>query len=289
MRVPAQADVEVSRPYIVHSSPRPKRRLWLFIAVIVAAVVLVAGIALFAKHWPFTREAVTRDLEQATSANVEIRNFRQTFFPPGAVAEGLTVRRGQRTPPLITLQRLTIRSSYPGMLRHRVSLLKAEGMHVIIGLGQSLRGKSDSGNSKTVIEQFQADEAVLDFIHADAPGRPARFAIHQLRMDDLGSHGAMKFEVALTNPNPKGEVRASGRLGPWNSGNPQETSVSGSYSFKNANLEGVKGIAGLLSSNGNFHGPISAIQVDGSTEIPGFEVANVQHPERMTTRFHGVV
>ena len=172
------------------------------------------------------------------------------------------------------------------MLRHHVALLKAEGMHVAIPMGERMRS-NNSGTSKTVIDELQADAAVLDFVRA--PNRVTRFAIHQFRIHDLGAHGAMAFQVALTTSKPHGEVRASGRLGPWNSANPQQTNISGSYSFRNADLGTVKSVGGMLSSDGKFQGPISALRVDGSTDVAGFEVANVGHREPLSTRFHAVV
>jgi hypothetical protein len=288
MRVPAQSPVELNRPYIVHSSTRRKWRRWPLIAAIIVAVILAAIVVLFARHWPFTRTTITRDLEQATGAKVEIRNLRQTYFPPGAVADRLVFRRDQQSPPLITLQRLTIRASYPGMLRHHVALLKAEGMHVALPLGELSRG-SNSASSKTVIDELQADGAVLDFIHANGPNRATRFQIHQFRIHDLGTRGAMAFQVALATPKPLGEVRANGRIGPWNSANPKQTSISGSYSFRHADLATFKAVGGVLSSDGKFQGPVSALQVDGSTDMPDFEVANVAHRERLSTKFHAVV
>lgn len=276
------------RPYLVHSSSPPNRHRWVAIAGTVAAVILIMGVVLLARHWPFTRQAVVNDLGLATAASVEIRNFRQTFFPhPGAVAEGVVVRRGRdaSTPPLVTIEKLTIQASYGGMLRHHVSLLRAEGMHGIVLLGESL----STNAGETVIDELQADGALLDFLHADSARSVTRFEIRQFRIHSLGSHGPMAFQVTLMNPKPPGEVVASGQLGPWRSDHPEQTSVSGSYSFRHADLGALAGIAGILSSDGKFQGPLSALQVDGSTDTPDFAVASVRHRERLITRFHAIV
>src|SRR5690242_15485635 len=60
-----------------------------------AGIVALAGIllGLLAANWPFTREAMIKRLEQASSTRVEMRGFRSTFFPyPGCIAEDVTFR-----------------------------------------------------------------------------------------------------------------------------------------------------------------------------------------------------
>jgi len=245
----------------------------------------------FIRSWPFTRQAVIKNLGQVTSGRVAIRKFRQTYFPhPGAVAEGVLVSRGggASQPPLITIEKLTIQATYTGMLRHHFSLIRAEGLHAIVSLGESLKPATNAALSKTVIDELQADGALLDFMHAD-PARVTRFQVQQFRIHDLGSSGRMAFQVAFMNPMPPVEVFASGELGPWQSDDPRQTSVSGVYSFRNAELGALAGVAGLLSSAGKFEGPISALQVDGSTDASDFQVSNVAHRERLTTNFRAVV
>jgi hypothetical protein len=96
MRAPASSPDERTRLYLVHNSIRPKRRRWMLVAAIIAVVILAAGVGLLISRWPFTPQAVIRDLEQATSTTVEIRNFRRAYLPhPGAVAEDVVFRRGR--------------------------------------------------------------------------------------------------------------------------------------------------------------------------------------------------
>src|ERR1700740_2910774 len=163
----ARAPSPASRPYLVHSSNRPKLRRWRPLAIAIAAAILITVVVVFIRIWPFTQRAVTGNLGEAISGTVEVRNFRRTYFPPGAVAEGVVVRHGRdpKTPPLITIEKLTIQASYAGILRQHVSLLRAEGMHGVVPLGEPL--SVHAGN--TVIDEFQADAALLDFIHPAQP------------------------------------------------------------------------------------------------------------------------
>ncbi|HEY2236597.1 MAG TPA: hypothetical protein VGK01_24210, partial [Candidatus Angelobacter sp.] len=76
-----------------------------------------------AMKWPFTREAMTKRLERASSAQVEIRGFHSTYFPfPGCIAEDVVFRQktsaaGQKPgEPIITIRKFTIESTFSGLL-----------------------------------------------------------------------------------------------------------------------------------------------------------------------------
>src|SRR5581483_8978238 len=88
---------------------------------------------------------------------------------------------------------------------------------------------------------------------------------------------------------PRGEVVANGRLGPWNRNDRAETPISGSYSFRDADVATISGIGGLLSSDGEFHGSIRQLEVQGSTDTPEFEIVRTGHRFPLSTQFAAVV
>jgi hypothetical protein len=92
------------------------------------------GASLLALNWPFTEAAVTKALEDRFARDVKIRKFRSSYFPPGCVAEGVEFlhRKHKDLPPLITVQTLTIRAGYSGLLRiHKlVNDVQVAGLHV---------------------------------------------------------------------------------------------------------------------------------------------------------------
>ena len=90
-------------------------------------------------------------------------------------------------------------------------------------------------------------------------------------------------------PEPPGEVTAHGRFGPWRSGNPYQTPVSGRYSLQHADLRSFDGLAGLLESSGSFSGSIERIQVNGEAETPDFTIRAAAHPVDVHTGFDAVV
>src|SRR5262249_4982543 len=81
----------------------------------------------------------------------------------------------------------------------------------------------------------------------------------------------------------------SGQFGPWNSADSENTAVSGKYSLENADMSVFEGIAGKLSLTGNFKGTFKQIDVEGSTEIPEFEITKTQHSLPLETRFSASV
>jgi hypothetical protein len=93
-------------------------RKWFLIGAVVVVLGVAAAAVVLTLNWPFTQAAVTKALEDRFARDVTIRKFRVTYFPPGCVAEGIEFLHRQRKdlPPLITVQTLTIRAGYIGLL-----------------------------------------------------------------------------------------------------------------------------------------------------------------------------
>jgi AsmA-like protein len=284
-----------TQPHLVprKGSHRRFRRKWLLAGAIVLALIVTIPVILLARNWPFSRQNVLQDLADATSSTVEVRNFRNTYFPhPGCIAEGITFRRARnpQSPPLMTMQRLTIVGSFLGLLTKRVPLMRAEGMRVfVLPLGTGESWPQSKSQSSVVISKFVTEGAMLEFLPREASKRPFTFAVHEFSIDDLGSQTAMRFKTRISNPTPPGEISASGTLGPWRQSQPAQIPVSGTYSFQRADLGVFHGIGGILSSDGKISGTLSQIQVQGATITPDFEVARSGHRFRLATKFRALV
>jgi hypothetical protein len=86
----------------------------------------------------------------------------------------------------------------------------------------------------------------------DKPGKlPLRFVIQSLSLRSIGAGKPMDFTAVLTNPKPVGQIESRGYFGPWNADQPGATAVGGTYSFHDADLGTIKGIGGILSSQGD--------------------------------------
>ncbi len=127
-------------------------------------------------------------------------------------------------------------------------------------------------------------------IETDKPGKePLVFPMREVTLHDVGRGAPMPFEAHLINPNPVGEIASTGHFGPWRSDDPRETPIDGSYSFINANLDPIQGIAGTLSSTGNYGGTLGRIDVVGTTDTPDFSLDVSEHKMDLRTSFNATV
>lgn len=265
---------------------RSRKRIRHIVAIVVLVVLCVAasGAVLLLHFWPFTESSVRARLGESTAANVKFGSFHEKYFPPGCVMENVTFQRESSAPALISIQRLTISSSFVGLLRHHISQLHAEGLHATIGHADF--SANISPTSHTVVDSFIADDAVLDVRRKT---QPMKFVFHRFQLRNLGGTGALKFTAVFDNPMPAGLVQTSGQLGPWNSSDPASTPVSGTYKLSNADLAVFDSIGGVLSSDGNFQGMLKQMEVEGSTRTPEFEVAYTHHKLPLQTQFKAAV
>ena len=99
----------------------------------------------------------------------------------------------------------------------------------------------------------------------------------------------MAFKAELTNPKPRGVIHSTGSLGPWQTIDPGETPVNGTYTFDHADLSTFQGIAGILSSTGNYQGTLREIQAEGKADVPDFRLTHFGNPVALHTQFHAKV
>jgi len=183
---------------LAHSGLRRRSLRLLAIVGSILLLTLVVGVALLHHFWPFTEAAVRANLSEAFDANVRFGSFQHKYFPPGCIAENVVFQRDEDGAPLAEIRRLTITSGPGGLLRHHVSLFRAEGMHVTVatkGLGQNQLRK------QTTIDKFVADDAVLE-IPRKGLQPSLRLVFHSFRLNDLNGPGITKFAAVFANPLP---------------------------------------------------------------------------------------
>src|SRR5205814_1645628 len=113
--------------------------------------------------------------------------------------------------------------------------------------------------------------------------------IHRLKMHDVGARSAMPFEATLTNAVPPGEIDTQGRFGPWHADEPGATPLRGDFSFARADLGVFHGIAGTLTSKGQFGGTLDFIEANGQADVPNFTVTLSGQPFALHTRYETVI
>jgi AsmA-like C-terminal region len=277
------------------SAVTARRRLLLRVGLIAAAVVALAAV-LLAVYWPFSQKRVVRVLEEDFKGRVTIGRYHSTKFThPGCVAEDVELwwqTKSADNAPLVTVKKLTIRAHYwdlflrPGY----ISRMVLEGLRVNvppIGSGVAPMNIPDTGGIRARVGNAVADDALVVVARKD--GEPLKFEIHSLKLSLVSKDAPFSYEVALRNPLPPGEIRSQGRFGPWNSSDGAETPVVGFYSFDRADLSVFHGIAGMLSSDGQFQGTLGRMHAKGKITIPDFEVTHSRHAVPAKSEYQAMV
>ncbi|QHS53618.1 AsmA-like C-terminal region-containing protein [Edaphobacter sp. 12200R-103] len=211
------------------------------------------------------------------------------IFPPDdVVAAGATE-------PLIALKHFSFHANVLGLFQKpmHVGTVKVEGMTISVPPKEARRQapKSDRhiGKIKIVVDQIECDDSRLIIGTAKPDKEPKEFYLRHIVMHNVGPNSPWRYDATLVNAIPTGEIHAVGTFGPWVNESPGDSSVTGKYTFEHADLNTIKGIAGILSSTGEFTGQLNRIVVDGTTDVPDFSLDTANHPVPLYTKFHAIV
>jgi hypothetical protein len=291
-------EVEEQQPILAAAKRSRRGPRILFFAAIVLAICTVAGVMLWKREWPFTRDSILLALQQQSGGKVQVESFRQTYFPPGCTAEGISIRRSENSlHPFLTIQKLTIIGSYHGLLFHHISTIRAEGLGVHLGPQAQQRVEADPSGGFNVgtlsdglsIGQIIADGATVELAPTAERKQPMIFRTPKLTLHDLSAGKPLAFETTVQIPQPAAEVDVTGGFGAWREGHGGESKLSGSYNLRSLDLGSFHDIGGILTSKGNFDGVVQRVAVKGAVDTPNFTVSSSGHRIHMTGQFEAVV
>ena len=267
-----------------------RRRLFVIAACVLLAIVVVAVVLLVAK-WPFTRAAVTEQLEELGEGKVEIGSFRPTYFPPGCVAGNVVFHGNQdgNSPPPIVVKTMTVIGSYVGLFEtpKHIRHVRLDGVTVTGVPGAQLA--KPSRNTDLVVDDIETQSAELQVAVDGQHSDRLRFAVRDLSMQHVVAGKPFSFKAVVRMPEPPGDVNVEGTAGPWNDAKPGQTPISGSFILENADLGVFKGIGGKLAAKGQFRGLLEHLEVTGATSMPQFVVKSSEHGLPLTAKFHAFV
>jgi hypothetical protein len=237
-------------------------------------------------------------LEQNFACTLEVNSLNVSIFPRMTiVGRGIVFRlkgRPERL-PLFIIRTFTATANPLGLLAGHVSSVRLEGLDIHIpprddGAQQGkAREESETTAPRFVVDEIIADGATLTTTPRDSWKVPLTFDIRFLRLYGGGPADAMKFAAELRNAKPPGDIKSSGTFGPWNRDEPGGTPVSGKYTFRDADLAVFKGIAGRLSSDGNYQGSLGHIEAEGVTDVPDFRLLIAGNPVHLTAQYKAVI
>jgi hypothetical protein len=245
----------------------------------------VLTIAFVNLHWPFRYRNVEPLLQKVFASQIKIERYHRTYFPhPGFVADNVTLRRNSapNLPPVGTVTHLRVEGRWVDLLllRDRVHLVNADGLHVIIPPAGSAANKEDfpPGSSgdftgpPTVVEQLDVQNATLDLLRAG--GGRYTFPIRRLLIGNLHQGQTISYSLDMQNARPSGRIQAHGSFGPLLAGKLEATPVTGDFTFTGVKLSEIHGLHGTLSAVGHFQGRLGEIDGSAQSSTPDFSVAN---------------
>jgi hypothetical protein len=284
-----------------------QRQRWVWIGIIVCVVmagILITIREVISRAEPILRARVIESLSNRFQGRVELATLNVSVMHGLEVSgSGLKIY-GTTDPnpyeagvqPLVSLPEFHFHTGIRNLFRPtaKIDTVYVKGMELNIPPRQERRKLTEKMRSQTrkisvVVGKFvcQDTKLLINTLNPDKP--PLEFAISNLKMKDIGPGEPMSFEATLVNPKPVGDIHSTGLFGPWHEDDPRDTPVQGDYSFSNADLGTLKGIAGILSSTGKYAGTVSSIVVDGITDTPDFRIARSGHPVALHTEFHAIV
>lgn len=262
---------------------------------VILLIALGGALAVAAWNWPFTRKATIESLEQVSASEVHISDFRKIFFPhPGYIARAVTFTRGNSEGgrPIVRIEKITCRATWPSLLTftHRIKRIELEGAQIYIPPRMPPAVRERAGAAiKTTVTDLIANGTALEIAPKGQDGHTIRFDFPELVVSNLARNKPIHFQTKIKNPNPPGELRVSGVVGPLMLGEAGQTQISGSFRLLDADLGSYKVIGGNLSATGRFNGRLGRAEIVGHAEIPNFEVTSSHHSLGLTTEYRAVV
>ena len=242
-------------------------------------------------------------LRQHYNAEVQLQNLHITLLPEFyATADNFVLpnRGGPDLPPLITVKHVTVRAGVFELLRTPVHLswLKLDGLVIQVAPKRDRPAEPrfrrrpetshSSGRTSSSTKWMPTTPSFTSCAKIPAVSRwSSSFAGSSCARAGIGQ--PMNFTAELTNPTPPGLIETTGHFGPWDFDEPSATKVDGHYNFQHADLSVFNGISGILSSVGEYRGVLHNIVVDGTTDVPDFQLDHGGQPVHLTTQFHAIV
>jgi AsmA-like C-terminal region len=285
-------------------SPR-KHNGWrwaIWITLIAVAVLLVVGEVMLKRAEPILKGRVIETLSTRFNSRVELDEFDVSLIKGLAVSgKGLriyapddVVAAGAKD-PLFAVRQFEFHAGLIGLFLKptHVGAVHVQGLVITIppkSMRQQNAGKSrHQGKIKIVVDEFVCDDSRL-VIGTDKPDKdPKVFELSHIVLHDVGPNAPWPYDANLTNAVPKGEIHAVGTFGPWDTETPGTSTVTGKYTFQHADLNTIKGIGGMLHSEGNFTGRLDRIEVHGIADVPNFSLDTANHPVPLHTQFSAIV
>ena len=284
-------------------SPRKYRgwRLAAWITLIAFVVLLVVGEIVLKRAGPILKGRVIETLSTRFDSHVELDDLQVSLIKGLAVSgKGLrifapddVVAAGAKD-PIIAVRQFEFHASLIGLFLKptHVGTANVQGLQIKIppkSVRQNGQKSRHQGKIKILVDRIVFDDSQL-VIDTDKPDKdPKVFALKHIVLRNVSQDSPSPYDATLTNAIPTGDIHAVGTFGPWNPESPGDSAVTGNYTFQHADLGTIKGIGGILHSDGEFTGRLNRIEVRGTADVPDFSLDTANYPVPLYTRFSAIV
>jgi hypothetical protein len=268
----------------------------------------IAGYVLAHRFDPYIRQQTILYLQQRFDSEVELASLRvrlprisplRVLFNGGrgAMAQveggGLSLRyKGRRdVPPMFAIQKFSGEVDLGTLFDtpKTVRSVVIEGMDINIPpkdeTSNVTPAKRSESDMDVIVQEVIVTDSTLSILPKDKSNKPLHFDLHRVKLESVGKELGMKYDAALTNAKPPGEILSKGIFGPWAAEEPGDTPIAGEYDFHNANLAVFPGTAGILKSTGQFEGSLSSLKVHGEASVPDFRLKISGNRVPLSTHF----
>lgn len=276
---------------------------------IVAIGIFIAAYRLIGQFEPMVRDQAIKYLEGRFHSNVELAALH--IHLPKMSAFSLVRTRGRGTtvavdgeglsmrfstspdvPPMFSVKKLSFVVDLGTLFDERktVESVSLEGMQIHVPpKGSGSPAKKQAQPLKVLVKDVRIKDAALVILPKDRTKKPLQFQIDHLHLTSVANDSPMKYDAGLTIPKPPGQVHSGGTFGPWNADEPGDSPLKGNYTFENADLGIFNGIAGILSSKGNFDGTLDSVHARGEATVPDFRLKMAENRVPLWTSFEVLV
>lgn len=249
-------------------------------------VIAAAGIVYSARHLePRLHAWVSDTLSRSLESDIELGSVHLSWMPLRLHARNLTVRHHGRTdvPPLLVVSSFIVDLRPTDLWSSTVDRVWVDGLEVNIpprdpSTGQRplpRPGQGSGGDSNSlVVRHLTATNTRFAIIPRERGKNPKVWDVFELDLKNLRAYEPATFKAVLLNPIPYGKIEASGKFGPWQSGEPGSSAIEGAYTFA-ADLGTIEGLAGQLTANGSMGGTIEQTATKGKTQTPDFRLTEL--------------
>src|SRR5262249_29258354 len=198
--------------------------------------VTIAGYVLARRFDPYIRQQMILYLQERFDSEVELSSLRirlprisslKFLFNGGrgtfvrVEGEGLSLRfKGRRDlPPMFAIRKF--RGEFD--LGHLFDTSKTVQSVVIEGMDINIPPKDDAldftapqrseSDLKVIVQTVIVKDSTLSIVPKDRGKSPLHFDLHRVRLESVGKDLGMKYDAALTNAKPPGEILSKGTFG----------------------------------------------------------------------------